>query len=285
MVQDSFNNISTKIDVMIVEESFIRPRHFYSAFPVNHQEMVPLKQHLPCVECGRYWAEMAFVNLPCGCLLHPVCLFQVALSSKPCCPGCNVKPSAGWMGQWGFKSDLASEKVVAAALKLEGWAPPLSRTEAKLQFAKQKLAADVSTSKQACLSVLKATTPKEEGAGHFEAAVGNIVLADAEVIKSGALPCNATDTLKFEVKASNDVESGTMVAVATSEIEVVAADDNLQNQAETGITTRSHEFTTSYPSRPASPQQELPIETSVDDGEILDIANAAAAAVDPTSPL
>ena len=131
-LQEAINNISADIDVMIVQESCIRPHQFYSAFPVNREETIPLKQHLPCVQCGRYWAEMAFVNLPCGCLLHPICLFQVALSSKPCCPGCNVKPSGGWMGQWGFKSDIASEKAAAAALIKEGWAPPSSRIETKL---------------------------------------------------------------------------------------------------------------------------------------------------------
>lgn len=132
-LQDAIGHLSAEIDVLIVQESCLRPQQFFLAFPINGEGMVSLKQHLPCVLCGRYWAEMALANLPCGCLLHPLCLYQVALGSHPCCPGCNVKPTGGWMGQWGFKTDNASQEIAVAAVHKKGWAPPLGRHQLRLQ--------------------------------------------------------------------------------------------------------------------------------------------------------
>jgi hypothetical protein len=77
--------------------------------------MVPLKIELPYVMCGHYWAEMALVNLPCGRLLHPCCMFKVVLGDAPRCPRCDHTPRGVWMGQWGFRTNSVSMKASIAA--------------------------------------------------------------------------------------------------------------------------------------------------------------------------
>ena len=295
-LQEAINNISADIDVMIVQESCIRPHQFYSVFPVNREEIVSLKQHLPCIQCGRYWAEMAFMNLPCGCLLHPICLFQVALSSKPCCPGCNVKPSGGWMGQWGFKSDIASEKATAAALIKEGWAPPLSRIETKLQNAKRKIkvaSTHFSSPKRACLPLHKTTALDVEAVGHIDAAADIVATADAhQAVNFGALICEVIGHTKLEVEAGDNMASDTAVVAATSETEVVAVNDITKN-VEANVNVAGHHIATSSPTPPkVTPleyERELLVDispevTPLEYGEILNIANAAAGEVDPSTP-
>jgi len=290
-LQDSINNISTKIDVLVVQESCIRPHQFYLAFPVNREEMVPLKTHLPCAECGRYWADMALVNLPCGCLLHPICLFQVVLSSKPCCPGCNVKPSGGWMGQWGFKSDRASTEAAAAAVDKEGWAPPLSRTEAKIQNTKRKIEAPstwLSSPKRACLPVQKAIAPNVEAAGQLEAAANITASVNVHVVNVVATPCDLIVHTKLDVEVGDDVASDTTVVAACGQIGVVAANDTVKN-AEPNVNDAGHHTATSGPTPPIDAGQELVVEispetTPLEYGEILNIANAAATEADPTTP-
>jgi hypothetical protein len=58
---------------------------------------------------------MAMANLPCGCLLHPSCMFKACLSKEPKCPHCAHVPSAVWMSQWGFGTDNESIQASIAA--------------------------------------------------------------------------------------------------------------------------------------------------------------------------
>jgi hypothetical protein len=97
-LQDLVRELSGQIDMLLIEGSSVRLQQFFTTFPKEPLEMVRLKIKLPCIMCGRYWAEMALVNLPCGCLLHPCCMFKVALGDAPRYLGCDHAPGGIWMG-------------------------------------------------------------------------------------------------------------------------------------------------------------------------------------------
>ena len=151
-------DIERQVDVIIIEESCVCPQQFFSSFPVAPTGMRRLKEDLPCGMCGRFWAYMALVNLTCGCLFHPCCMFKIVLGRNPHCPCCDEVPSGVWMGQWGLVSNdatmQASIEAWRACMSAEGCAPPLSRKEAQdlvRQIAKPVAAV------QAGLSVRKRT--------------------------------------------------------------------------------------------------------------------------------
>ena len=128
-LQDGIGALSGQIDVLIIERSCIRPHQLLSALPTTPIAMRPLKTDLACVICGRFWAEMAMVNLPCGCLLHPMCMFKTALLEHPKCPLCDHIVGGIWMAQWGFATNnetmQASIAASRASMEALGWEAPL----------------------------------------------------------------------------------------------------------------------------------------------------------------
>lgn len=290
-LQESIKILEAKIDVLIVQESCIRPQHLYTAFPVNLGEVVPLKTHLPCVGCGRYWADMALANLPCGCLLHPICLFQVALNASPCCPGCNAKPCAGWMGQWGFKSDFATARTAAAAVKREGWAPPLSRSEAKTQFTKRKTTDEpsplISSPKRACLPALLENGPDDEVLEHMSVEPAFPPRVDAPGVTTKAPSCEEVTVHKNKVV---EVGSGATTATTCGKPREAAASDTLKKLV-SKVDDAGHDTASSRCSPLVDAKLELIVGTppgTVDPAELRDIVNiacaAAAEAKFPTTP-
>jgi hypothetical protein len=97
-LEDELGEVSSQVDVLIIESSYIRPQQLFSALPTTLEGMLPLQQELPCMLCSRFWADMAMVNLPCGCFLHPSCMFKVCLSKEPKCPNYSNVPGGVWMG-------------------------------------------------------------------------------------------------------------------------------------------------------------------------------------------
>ena len=112
-VQDALGTISTEIDETILKNSKICPKQILSDLPVTAVGLRKLEAGLPCVLCGRFWVENAIVCLPCGCLLHPVCMSKVALSANPRCPFCSHVPGELWRAQWGYPP-TTDERLSAA---------------------------------------------------------------------------------------------------------------------------------------------------------------------------
>lgn len=145
-LQAEIQDMDCQIDLIIIEESFVRPQQFFTSFPTVPTSMTPLKDKLPCGLCGRFWAEMALANLPCGCLFHPCCMFKIVLGKNPRCPSCDHVPGGVWMGQWGLVTNnatmQASIEAYRAVMDTEGWAPPLSREDALARIREIAIPAD-----------------------------------------------------------------------------------------------------------------------------------------------
>lgn len=128
-LQDKVGMIKADIEVAIVDTGSICPKQLFSKLPVTCTSMIKVHANVPCILCGRFWVDNAFVCLPCGCLLHPFCMFKVALSSDPRCPFCNHAPGGLWRGQWGYATDndemRSAISACIASMDAAGWMKPL----------------------------------------------------------------------------------------------------------------------------------------------------------------
>lgn len=284
-LQESVNELSARIDVLVVAESCIRPRQFYSTFPVKLDEMVPLKMDLPCAECGRYWADMALVNLPCGCLFHPSCLFQVALSSKPCCPGCNTKPSVGWMGQWGFKSNFATAEAASLAVNRSGWAPPLTRIEANAISTKRKIVdaspSKLSSPKRLCHASMFTKQPDVEDNAHIALAPDIPPRAAVGGVDADALTCALTLHSKSQVEVGEEVASASPHHAQCATTAKGVESDTVMHASQYAVSSGPTEPTDAQETSRDGTVGET---TRTEYGDILNIASEAAAEAIPTTP-
>lgn len=185
-LQAQIRDMDSQIDIIIIEESCVRPQQFLSSFPIVPTSMTPLKDKLPCGLCGRFWAEMALANLPCGCLFHPCCMFKIALGKNPHCPSCDHVPGGVWMGQWGLVTNnatmQASIKAYRAATGAEGCASPLSREDAQVRI--REISTVASTLTEMGWSVRKRTAVDSE----CEPGGGPAKLACVNETKSQTIP-------------------------------------------------------------------------------------------------
>ena len=131
-VRTSLEDVVEEIETMKVEFSCVRLQKVFDRFPTSSSGMLPLKTNSPCVRCGMFWVDMALANLPCGCLLHPKCMFATVLAKDPLCPGCGVVPGVGWRGQWRFAAEyeVAAAALAVTAMRDSGWGKPRSRVQA-----------------------------------------------------------------------------------------------------------------------------------------------------------
>ena len=169
-LQAQIEDMDCQINIIIIEESCVRPQQFFTSFPTVPTSMTPLKKDLPCGLCGRFWAEMALVNLPCGCLFHPCCMFKIVLGKNPCCPTCNHVPGGAWMGQWGLVTNnttmQASIEAWRSTMDAEGCAPPLSREDAQARIRElSMLAPTYSETKWCTRKRIAVDSECEEGGG------------------------------------------------------------------------------------------------------------------------
>lgn len=136
-LQDEVGVITADIDVVIVDSSSIRPKQLLARLPVACMKLVKVEPAVPCVLCGRFWVDNAFVSLPCGCLLHPFCMFKVVLSKDPRCPFCSHAPGGLWRGQWGFSTDDDDMRSAISACRTgmdeAGWLKPLDAVSARVK--------------------------------------------------------------------------------------------------------------------------------------------------------
>lgn len=135
-LQDGVGVLTNEIDELIFDNTTIQPKQILARLPVTRVDEVKLELDVPCVLCGRYWIENAMVCLPCGCLLHPGCMFRVALSPDPTCPFCEQVPGALWLAQWGFAPKSEAVLGVAvhacnAGMDAAGWLKPLDPIQAR----------------------------------------------------------------------------------------------------------------------------------------------------------
>jgi hypothetical protein len=134
-LEDELGELNGQIDQLIVESSFIQPQQLFTTLPSTLESVVTLKHELPCVFFGRFWADMAMVNLPCGYFLHPSCMFKICLSKDPKCSNCTHVLGGVWMGQWGFSTNSESMQASIAAhnaaIASSGWDKPLNPKAAK----------------------------------------------------------------------------------------------------------------------------------------------------------
>lgn len=129
--------ITADIDMVIVDSSSIRPKQLLPRLPVACIKSVKVEPTVPCVLCGRFWVDNAFVCLPCGCLLHPFCMFKVVLSKDPRCPFCSHAPGGLWRGQWGYGTDDDDMRRAISACRAgmdeAGWLKPLDAVSARVK--------------------------------------------------------------------------------------------------------------------------------------------------------
>ena len=104
-LQDEVGVITADIEVLTLDSSSIRPKQLLTRLLVTCINRVKLEVDVPCVLCGRFWVDNAFMCLPCGCLLHPFCIFKVAFSTDPRYPFCNHALGSLWRSQWGYATD------------------------------------------------------------------------------------------------------------------------------------------------------------------------------------
>ena len=144
-LQDEVGVITANIEVLTLDSSSIRPKQLLTRLLVTCINRVKLEVDVPCVLCGRFWVDNAFVCLPCGCLLHLFCIFKVALSTNPWCPFCNHALSSLWRGQWGYatNNDEMHSAIFACSAGMDAmrWIKPLDPigVRAKVQEALQSL--------------------------------------------------------------------------------------------------------------------------------------------------
>lgn len=192
-LQAEIEEMDCQISLIIIEESFVRPQQFLTSFPIVPTSMTPLKEKLPCGLCGRFWAEMALANLPCGCLFHPYCMFKIVLGKNPRCPSCDHIPGGVWMGQWGLVTNnatmQASIEAYRAVMDAKGWAPPLSREDALTRIREISILGDTIVESGWC--------KRKRSAQDSECDVGDgpAKLARANVTKTLAIPTEKVESL------------------------------------------------------------------------------------------
>ena len=92
-VKCELQGLKADIDILIVENSNIRPQPYFSVLPAVATDLGNVKMSDPCASCKKYFLDLALVPFSCGCLFHPHCMFKTALLASPVCPGCTQVPS------------------------------------------------------------------------------------------------------------------------------------------------------------------------------------------------
>jgi hypothetical protein len=125
-LQSEIGAMSEKIEELVIESSFVRPKMCLDLLPRNHTSMDGIKIDSPYPSCNRFFSDRACAPMSCGCLYHPHCMLKVVFAVGAQCPKCNLTCTGTWMAQWGHPLDSNMEAHIEAtrtALATLGWQP------------------------------------------------------------------------------------------------------------------------------------------------------------------
>jgi hypothetical protein len=128
-LQDQIGEMSAHIDVVAIDSSCVHHKHLLTHFRNSLDVQLELQTRILYVLCAQFWVQGMLVPLPCRCLMHPVCMFKVALSTLANYPTCDAVSSNLFIGQWRFFTDKATLQAAISACmggtEKKGWKNPL----------------------------------------------------------------------------------------------------------------------------------------------------------------
>jgi hypothetical protein len=80
-LQSEIGAMSEKIEELVIESSFVRPKMCLDLLPRNHTSIDGIKIDSPCPSCNRFFSDRACAPMSCGCLYHPHCMLKVVLAT------------------------------------------------------------------------------------------------------------------------------------------------------------------------------------------------------------
>jgi DNA replicative helicase MCM subunit Mcm2 (Cdc46/Mcm family) len=86
-LRSEVGGITLKIDGLILDAQSIRPQMIFPKL-LYVVEVLRFQTEAPCRSCHRFFVDMAAVPSSCGCLFHPICLWQMILAGVGECPRC-----------------------------------------------------------------------------------------------------------------------------------------------------------------------------------------------------